>query len=169
MRTAELCAVTATARAVAFLDDPDASVAQLEPAHPAFVAFRRMPYVWHEGSVLQPVGDSVGLWLRSLREQAVTAVWLADDGGFHCCARRAAAVDEWRPLGSAPDVSLHGAASEPAAAPARAASVSAAAGALRDLVEREAAQSDAVATAPPWAATTSPSASAAAAIPRPAR
>lgn len=71
-----LCAVTAAARAAAFVGEPDAPARELEPPHPAFVGFRRLAYIWIDAGAWQPVGDRFGIWLEFLRSRGVTDVRL---------------------------------------------------------------------------------------------
>lgn len=109
-----LCAATAAARAAAHLGDEQASDRSLEPAHPAFVGFRRTTYIWTEAGVFEPVGDRFRLWLQFLRERAVRDVWLdLGPGGPAVRAQREAGSDVWHPVDLEGEMTMRGRA-EPA-------------------------------------------------------
>ncbi|MBV9099574.1 MAG: hypothetical protein JOZ46_02695 [Candidatus Dormibacteraeota bacterium] len=104
-----LCAVTAAARAAAFIDDASAAERDLEPPHPAFVGFRRLAYIWVEAGSWQPVGDRIGIWLDFLRGRGVTAVRLDLQGEDAVVwTLRGDAADAWRIGDTGEQMSLRG-------------------------------------------------------------
>jgi len=109
MTPAELCTITAAARAAVFLDETGADERELEPPHPAFVGYRRMTYIWIEGDALLPIGDRVRMWLDFLRERGVRATWLhAAEAGFEVRATGRHGWDAWVVDGDAAQLSMRG-------------------------------------------------------------
>jgi hypothetical protein len=109
MTPAELCAVTAAARAAVYLAASDAADHELEPPHPAFVGFRRMTYIWVEGVSLLPIGDRAHMWLDFLRERGARSARLHTDGAvFVVRVATRAGTDTWRVDGDAAQLTMRG-------------------------------------------------------------
>ncbi len=58
-----------------------------------------MSYVWVDGRALEPIGDSLDLWLAFLRERGARRARLDVSGGGEACRVIGdGAVDAWRPV-----------------------------------------------------------------------
>jgi len=58
-----------------------------------------MGYVWVDGQALEPIGDSLDLWLAFLRDRGAHEARLDVSGGIEVCrVVRDGAVESWRPV-----------------------------------------------------------------------
>lgn len=100
----------ATAHAGRFVTDPADMRATLSPPHPAFAAFRKMSYVWVDGQALEPIGDSLELWLTFLRSNGAREAWLDVSGGSEICrVIRRDGAENWTTVWNGGIFMLHGA------------------------------------------------------------
>lgn len=112
MDAALLAAIAAASRAIAYVARPDAGDRDLEPPHPAFVGFRRMTYVWTEGSTLEPIGDRIRLWLDFLRGQGTAGAWLSLDAGTAVVATSGGVAAVWHVVDADGSLTMRGARAE---------------------------------------------------------
>jgi hypothetical protein len=97
-----------------------------------------MGYVWVDGQALEPIGDSLDLWLAFLRGRGALEARLDVSGGTEVCrVVRDGAVESWRPVWGGGIFTLNGSDGRPAAPQEPAIDLASASSRLQRAVEAE--------------------------------